>query len=57
MIELVKFTCPDCGKEWTEEQDTEDYWFGLATQNTLCEDCAKIWLHNLFREEETNAST
>ena len=57
MIELVKFTCPDCGKEWTEEQDTEDYWFGLATQNTLCEDCAKIWLRNFLKEEKNNAST
>lgn len=41
MKEEVKFKCPLCGKEWVEEQDTEDDWFGLATTQTLCEECSK----------------
>ena len=41
MTEEVKFKCPLCGKEWVEEQDTEDDWFGLATTQTLCEECSK----------------
>ena len=41
MKEDVKFTCPLCGKEWIEEQDTNDEWFRLATTRTLCEECGK----------------
>lgn len=41
MTEEVKFKCPICGKEWIEEQDTEDDWFRLATIQTLCEECCK----------------
>ena len=37
----VKFICPSCGKEWVEEQDTNDDWFRLATRQTLCEECGK----------------
>ena len=57
MIQLVNFICPNCRKMWIEEQDTEDDWFGLATKLTLCEDCAKIWLHNSSDKEKNNAST
>ena len=41
MTEEVKFTCPMCGKEWTEEQDTEDDWFKLGTNQTLCKECSR----------------
>ena len=41
MKEDVKFICPLCGKEWVEEQDTNDEWFRLATMQTLCEECSK----------------
>ena len=41
MTESVKFKCPNCGKEWEEEQDTEDDWFKLATTQTLCDECSK----------------
>ena len=41
MKEYVKFTCPLCGKDWVEEQDTTDEWYHLATKQTLCEECGK----------------
>ena len=47
MIKEVKFTCPDCGKEWVEKQDTEDEWFGLATTQTLCDECAEGYLERI----------
>lgn len=47
MIKEVKFTCPDCGKEWVEEQDTEDEWFNLATTQTLCDECAEDYLERI----------
>ena len=40
MTEEVKFTCPMCGKEWIEEQDTKDDWFRLGTKQTLCAECS-----------------
>ena len=48
MTEEVKFKCPNCGKEWIEEQDTEDDWFRLATTQTLCEECSKEIRNELF---------
>ena len=47
MLKEVKFTCPDCGKEWVEKQDTEDEFFGVATTQTLCDECAKGYLERV----------
>lgn len=55
MTESVKFKCPDCGKEWTEEQDTEDDWFKLATTQTLCDECSKGLI--IHRKEPTAMPT
>lgn len=50
MTEKVKFKCPNCGKEWIEEQDTEDDWFRLATTQTLCEECSKEIIKEIKNE-------
>jgi len=60
MKEDVKFKCPLCGNEWVEEQDTEDDWFGLATTQTLCEECSRkavIYQQCLYEEMTGNKPT
>ena len=52
MMKDVKFKCPDCGKEWVEKQDTDDDWFGLATDRTLCDECGK----KFFQKWEQDAA-
>jgi predicted RNA-binding Zn-ribbon protein involved in translation (DUF1610 family) len=39
-LEEVKFICPECGEQWVEWQDPEDYWFKLGLRQTLCKNCA-----------------
>lgn len=52
----VKFTCPQCGKSWIEQQDPTDEQFKLGTSQTLCKGCAAIVVRRLKKKwkEEKN---
>ena len=52
MTEEVKFTCPICGKEWIEEQDTEDDWFRLGTKQTLCVECSNREIRKIKESQQ-----
>ena len=47
MLKEVKFICSNCDKEWVEKQDTEDEFFGVATTQTLCAECAEGYLERV----------
>lgn len=51
MTEPVKFTCPECGMQWIEEQDPEDDWFKLATKQTLCDVCGTKAIKRILSDE------
>lgn len=38
---VIKFTCPQCRKQWYEIQWIGDEWYGLATTQTLCVKCGQ----------------
>ena len=48
--EHVKFICPECKKEWFEDQDPNDEWFKLATRDTLYIKCAKKHIASIKKE-------
>ena len=53
----VQFTCPQCGKTWTEMQDPEDDWFKLGTSVTLCAKCGLKAIEKITGEwEDENLS-
>ena len=51
-LEKVEYTCPQCGKKWTELQDPNDDWFRCATNQTLCAKCGQAAIKRLKGEWE-----
>jgi len=49
-LEKVKYTCPQCGKQWTALEDPDDDWFRLGTNQTLCGKCGKEVIKKLVEE-------
>lgn len=49
-LEKVTYTCPQCGKKWTELDDPNDEWFKLGTNQTLCADCGLAAIRQIIGE-------
>lgn len=49
-LEKVKYTCPQCGKQWISLEDPDDDWFRLGTNQTLCGECGKKAIKKLVEE-------
>lgn len=48
----VEFTCPICGVQWSEWQNPDDDWFGLATNQTLCPNCGEAAMKRIIDKTE-----
>ncbi len=52
MYEVVTHTCPTCGFQWAQREDTNDEWFKLTTHSELCGACLKVFYERLKKESE-----